>query len=629
MRNKIFTCFVLFMYCTLASHKAAFPGNWLSPVQLTHNTTSDQVPVINADGTRIVYYSNDDGDDDIYILEYSNGSWQPSQKLTFNTTPDTMPSINAYGDKIAYIGGGQGERSIYFIEHHDGIWKAPERISDSRYNDYFPSISAGGGKIVFQSKDAQGNRFIRLIEQNDGVWDEPVTLPASTSNNMFPVINADGTKIAFYGEKDGYRHIYFVEYKEAQWSDPLKLTGGDEQNIQPSINASGSSIVYYWTGEDFLPHVQPEAMAEIRLIEYKQECWQLPITIANSPLYEFDPTISGEGNRVVYAESNPGHPDTVYVVEEEDGNWVPPENLTRNVISGFRPYINGAGDKIVCYGTRAMDADYEIYLLSHDLSAGGILGNVATEPERQPLESALVFAEPGGYITITDEKGNYELCVPPGNYTVTAHVNCFESSAATNVAVQTGEITEQDITLFPGNCFPAVPTNPSPPSGASNQDVISLLQWECFDPDLDPLTYDVLLGEETEHHIQLGIASSNQATTFYQTKPLNFATTYYWQIIARDDRGGEQEGPLWHFTTHECPLSLLAEGDDEEITLLRNFRDKILRKTPQGQELIKLYYQWSPAIVKAIQEDKELKNSLRNTVDDILFLIKSKSIRTD
>ena len=258
--------------------------------------------------------------------------------------------------------------------------------------------------------------------------------------------------------------------------------------------------------------------------------------------------------------TNSLHPDTIYIIEYENGNWLLPENLTGNVISGFRPYINGAGDKIVCYGTRPMDSDYEIYLLSYDLSAGAIAGKVTTEPDSQPLESVLLFTEPGGYITLTDSKGFYDLRVPPGNYRVTAHVNCFESSAVLNVAVQTGNITEQDLSLLPGNCFPEMPANPSPPTGASNQDVISLLQWECSDPDLNPLSYDVLLGVETEHHIQLEIASSNQTTTFYQTKPLNFGTTYYWQIDTTCTDVVFM-GDTWQFTTEVPePATLLLLG---------------------------------------------------------------------
>jgi len=622
MKNKMSIIPMFLSLLILTSHHAAFAGNWLSPVQLTHNTTSDQVPVINADGTRIVYYGNDDGDDDIYVLNYFNGNWQQTQKLTFNGTPDTMPAINASGDRIAYIGGPDGERGIYCIDHRDGAWNAPEKISGSQYNDYFPSLNADGTRIVFQSKDEQGNRFIRFLEQHDGIWNEPVTLPDATSNNMFPVINTDGTKVVFYGEQDGYRHIYFVEYKDAAWSDPIKLTAGDEQNIQPSINAGGSNIVYYWTGEQFLPHVQPGATAEIRLIEYKEGSWQSPVTIANSPLYEFDPTINGEGNRVAYSESNPGHPETIFIVERENGTWLSPENLTENVISGFRPSINGGGDKIVFYGTRSMDSDYEVYLLSYDLTAGGISGNATIAPGGEALESAMVIADPGGYISVTDAMGHYDLRVPAGTYAVTVNADCFTSSSAMHVAVAAGEITEQNYSLSPGNCSPLAPANPSPANGALNQAVTPLLQWECSDPDVDPLAYDVLLGVETEHHIQLETVSSNLTSRFCQTKPLAFATTYYWQIIARDDRGGEQAGPLWHFTTRDCPLSLLLQDNDEAITLLRNFRDTILRSTPRGQELIKLYYQWSPAIVKVMEEDEQFKNEMSDMVDSLLPLIR-------
>jgi hypothetical protein len=47
------------------------------------------------------------------------------------------------------------------------------------------------------------------------------------------------------------------------------------------------------------------------------------------------------------------------------------------------------------------------------------------------------------------------------------------------------------------------------------------------------------------------------------------------------------------------------------VELLRNFRDKILSKTPEGQEFIKLYYQLSPALVKEMKgvegSGKEIK----------------------
>jgi hypothetical protein len=40
---------------------------------------------------------------------------------------------------------------------------------------------------------------------------------------------------------------------------------------------------------------------------------------------------------------------------------------------------------------------------------------------------------------------------------------------------------------------------------------------------------------------------------------------------------------------------------------MHTLRDNILSQNPEGQEIIRLYYELSPVIVKAIEEDEELK----------------------
>ena len=42
---------------------------------------------------------------------------------------------------------------------------------------------------------------------------------------------------------------------------------------------------------------------------------------------------------------------------------------------------------------------------------------------------------------------------------------------------------------------------------------------------------------------------------------------------------------------------------------------------PVGHELIRLYYQWSPAIVKAMEEDEAFKQEVKELVDGVLELI--------
>ncbi len=81
--------------------------------------------------------------------------------------------------------------------------------------------------------------------------------------------------------------------------------------------------------------------------------------------------------------------------------------------------------------------------------------------------------------------------------------------------------------------------------------------------------------------------------------------------------------PLLSFATcREFCLALQIYGEDsEETELLRNFRDNVLSKTPTGQEIIRLYYEWSPVIVRVLAEDGAFKEDVKETIDRILPLI--------
>ena len=53
---------------------------------------------------------------------------------------------------------------------------------------------------------------------------------------------------------------------------------------------------------------------------------------------------------------------------------------------------------------------------------------------------------------------------------------------------------------------------------------------------------------------------------------------------------------------------------------LKYLRDSVLNNTPEGQEIIKLYYQWSPAIVIAMEEDEGFQEEMEELIDGVLGL---------
>lgn len=71
-----------------------------------------------------------------------------------------------------------------------------------------------------------------------------------------------------------------------------------------------------------------------------------------------------------------------------------------------------------------------------------------------------------------------------------------------------------------------------------------------------------------------------------------------------------------------CPTKEIYGEGSLEVTLLRVVRDDLLSQTPEGRELIKLYYQWSPVIVKMIEEDEEFREDLKEMIDGVLPLIR-------
>jgi len=76
-------------------------------------------------------------------------------------------------------------------------------------------------------------------------------------------------------------------------------------------------------------------------------------------------------------------------------------------------------------------------------------------------------------------------------------------------------------------------------------------------------------------------------------------------------------------TTGNCPSKETYGEGSEEVELLRYIRDNVLAQTPEGRELIRLYYQWSPAVVEIMEEDEGFKEEVKDMIDGILLTIRT------
>jgi hypothetical protein len=73
-----------------------------------------------------------------------------------------------------------------------------------------------------------------------------------------------------------------------------------------------------------------------------------------------------------------------------------------------------------------------------------------------------------------------------------------------------------------------------------------------------------------------------------------------------------------------CTVEFIYGEDSEETELIREYRDNVLNKTPEGKELIKTYYKFSPSITKLLEQRPLLKNKAKLFIDSMLPGIRKK-----
>lgn len=71
------------------------------------------------------------------------------------------------------------------------------------------------------------------------------------------------------------------------------------------------------------------------------------------------------------------------------------------------------------------------------------------------------------------------------------------------------------------------------------------LTWNASDVDNDPLTYDVYFGTDNPPATKVGSNLTDKSIDVTLTN----STTYYWNVIVKDDKGGQTIGQVWNFKT--------------------------------------------------------------------------------
>ena len=236
---------------------------------------------------RIVFQSNRDGNEDIYVMNTDGGG---QEKLTDNNAFDGYPVWSPDGRKICFESNRDGIFQI-FIMDHDG--KNQIKVTDGRFDNRYPAWSPDGKMIAYQSKRKKGLQvYVIDLEKKK----ETMVTDAWYRSGL-PNWSPDGKKIAFTANKLLGWGVYVMN-RDGSDIRALSTKGG---SCRPNWSPDGRKIAY----------VSQEADKKGDIWVMNQDGSEKRRLTTDSENYDYYPSWSPDGKWIVYANTS----------HKQKGNW--------------------------------------------------------------------------------------------------------------------------------------------------------------------------------------------------------------------------------------------------------------------------------------------------------------------
>jgi Tol biopolymer transport system component len=243
-------------------------------------------PAWSPDGRRIVYSSNENGKDDIFVVD-PDGAHESELAREFDYAG--MASWAGDGSRILFSAGAPfsaagGTRDVYVMSS-DGSHQAA--LTHGPGSNHYARVSPDGRRIVFNS-DRDGHREI-YVANADG--SDPRRLTHTDAHSDYPGWSPDGTSIIFESNRDGSWETFRMN---ADGSGQTRLTGVGMDTSAPRVSPDGTKIAFHSTrnGSFDVYVMNADGSRATRLTK--------------EPGFDGVPDWSPDGNRIVFVSNRNG-----------------------------------------------------------------------------------------------------------------------------------------------------------------------------------------------------------------------------------------------------------------------------------------------------------------------------------
>ena len=262
-----------------------------APVAAANSADWDYSADVSRDGRSLVFVSDRDGDDELYVLDLATPGARPVQ-LTSNSTADRSPAWSPDGRSIAYVGwvptgkrtsaarvlvltvdggatrvvsdpephqhatpawspdgsqlvysaGYESDADLYVADAASGQVLRRLTNGSSKQVDRSPDWAPDGSRIAFTRQEVAGRvrqMDILVVAVEGGA---PVPVVSGSTFAEHPAWHPDGRSLAFSGLSQEVRQLYRVSVlATGGWSEPARLLSSDGYDTQPAWGLVSSS----------------------------------------------------------------------------------------------------------------------------------------------------------------------------------------------------------------------------------------------------------------------------------------------------------------------------------------------------------------------------------------------------
>jgi Tol biopolymer transport system component len=166
-----------------------------------------------ASGGEIVFMSDRDSSEDIYLMDYGRSLFQ---NLTHNPATDRFPLWSPDGRWIAFTSDRDGYWNIYVM---DASGHSVRRLSDNRGHYRYAAWSPDAQQVVYSSSEFDGGRLVSssiFVANISG--DTPRSLTHTDGRMVYaPVWSSDGSRIRFNIQMLNRATTYHMKNDGSDW----------------------------------------------------------------------------------------------------------------------------------------------------------------------------------------------------------------------------------------------------------------------------------------------------------------------------------------------------------------------------------------------------------------------------